>query len=121
MSLDFLSGLLLALVTVLGLAFILKEWFGVKIPTLAQRRSEPPAGANAHLIGSVGRIVDTGERDGELRVRIGMERWRARLRSGGTAPPVGTEVEVTAVDGFVLEVVERQRSGTEPAGTEPGG
>ncbi|HEX6999501.1 MAG TPA: NfeD family protein [Gammaproteobacteria bacterium] len=116
MSLDFLSGLALAVVVVLGVGYIVKEWFGVEISALAaRRRPEPPAGANAHLIGAVARVVETGENSGEMRVRVGMERWSARLRSpGGAVPPVGTEVEVKAVDGFVLEVAERAPSATEP-------
>jgi len=118
MSLDFLSGLLLAAVVVFGLGLILKEWFGARLPTFGprERRAEPPAGANAHLIGAIGRVVEAGGASGEMRVRIGMERWSARLRAPADAPlPVGTEVEVKAVDGLVVEVVEVRTRSAETA------
>lgn len=111
MSLDFLSGLLLAAVAVAGLAYIVREWFGLALPRLpaGQRAGPAPAAdTNAHLIGARGQIVEAREETGEMRVRIGMERWSARLRPpASTLLPVGTEVEVKAVDGFVLEVAAK--------------
>ena len=112
MSLDFLSGLLLALVAIFAIAYVVKEWFGLELPKLSAERApqdtDPTAGVNAHLIGAIGRVVEAAGETGEMRVKIGMERWRARLRApAGAPPPVGTEIEVTAVDGLVLEVVER--------------
>ena len=111
MSLDFLSGLLLAAVAVAALVYVVKEWFGLDMPKLLAERSadaDPTAGVNAHLIGATGRVVEAGGETGELRVKIGMERWRARLRApADVLPAVGAEIEVTGVDGLMLEVVER--------------
>jgi membrane protein implicated in regulation of membrane protease activity len=109
MNADLLSGLLLAVVVLVGAGYLIKEIFGPSLASfLAERRALPPAGANDHLIGAVGRIVDSGERSGKMRVRVGMERWSARLAAAenGTLP-VGTEVEIKAVEGRVLEVAER--------------
>ena len=112
MSLDFFSGLLLAAVAIFAIAYVVKEWFGLQLPNFSTERApenaDPTAGVNAHLIGASGRVVEAAGETGEMRVKIGMERWRARLRAPTNAPPpVGTEIEVTAVDGLVLEVVER--------------
>lgn len=118
MSFDFLSGLLLATVVVFALVYVAKEWFGLVVGTsVTERRAAPPRGVNAHLIGATGRIVDTREETGEMRVRIGIERWSARLPlPAGAILPIGTEVEVKAVDGFVLEVAEK--SATAPVAPE---
>jgi len=117
MSLDFLSGLLLAVVVVGGVAYMLKEWFASSGAASAdrERTGRPPAGANAHLIGAIGRVVEVEPGTGEIRVRIGAERWKARLASSGAAPPpVGAEVEVKAVDGLVLEVIEKAPAAAPP-------
>lgn len=42
-----------------------------------------------------------------MRVRVGMETWRARSADASRALPVGTEVEIRAADGLVLEVAPR--------------
>lgn len=107
MNPDLISGLVLAAVALLGLGYLLKEIFGDSIRAfIAEHRAEPPGGANTHLIGATGRVVDSG--DGGLRVRVGMERWSARpAGSESRTLPVGTEVEVRAVDGRVLEVEEK--------------
>lgn len=78
---------------------------------MTQRRTPPPAQPNAHLVGAVGRVVDDGATSGTLRVRVGGETWRARSVDGASLP-VGTEVEVNAVEGLVLDV--RRRASTEP-------
>ncbi len=38
-----------------------------------------------------------------MKVRVGIERWHARLADDGTLP-VGTQVRVAAVDGALLRV-----------------
>jgi membrane-bound ClpP family serine protease len=109
MNTDLLSGLLLAAVVIVGVGYLVKQIFGHSFAAfLAEHRAQPPGGANNHLIGAVGRVVDDGDRSGEMRVRVGMERWSARLKSpsGGTLP-VGAVVEVKAVEGRVLEVEEK--------------
>jgi len=124
MDADLISGLLLAAVVLAGGGYLVHVVFGESIAAfLAERRARPapakperpasargkPApGANDHLIGAVGRVVDDGGRSGEMRVRVGMERWSARLPSSDERKlPVGTEVEVKLVAGRVLEVEEK--------------
>lgn len=108
MSADFLSGLVLVAVVLGGAAYLVKAFFWESIVELVSaRRAAPPPGANDHLVGARGRVVDDGSRDGSVRVRVGMESWRARAKDGRTTLPLGTEVDVAAVDGSVLEVVER--------------
>lgn len=123
MDADLLTGLLLAAVVLTGAGYLVHVLFGHRIAPLlakqrdmlterramlAERRAQPPPGANDHLIGAFGRVVDDGERSGKMRVRVGMERWGARLGPAGEGTlPVGTEVEITAVDGRVLEVRQK--------------
>jgi membrane protein implicated in regulation of membrane protease activity len=108
MSADFLSGLLLFGVVLFGAVYLIKEFFWESLSGLLTRpRLPPPTQPNDRLIGSIARVVDDGTKSGTLRVRAGMETWRARPAEGSGSLPVGTEVEIRAVDGLVLEVAER--------------
>ena len=104
-----LSGILLAALVLFMVGFLLKEIFGDRVAKLLAGRARPPAKSiNDHLIGAVGKVVDDTVREGgHVRVRIGIERWSAKLKStDGRTLPVGAEVKVTAVTGLVLEVEE---------------
>lgn len=61
----------------------------------------PPHGSEA-LVGSCGVALGPLEPDGW--VRIGAERWRARVAAPNRPVPGGTPVRVRAVDGFTLMV-----------------
>ena len=117
MSLEFLSGLALVIVAVCVLAYIVKEFFDIRVSELknvrrylaeafekhASREAKP---ANSHLIGVIGKVTAySGDRDRPMRVRVNFESWPARLSStGNNLAPVGASVKVTEVDGPVLIV-----------------
>jgi membrane protein implicated in regulation of membrane protease activity len=67
------------------------------------RRAYEPDGAHPH-----GPVAEAGVAeaaiDGEGWVRIGPERWRARLARGAAPIEAGTSVRVVAVRGLVLDV-----------------
>ena len=113
MSADFISGLLLFGVLLFGAGYVIKEFFWDSLSgALAKRREAAPAPApprqpNDHLVGAIGKIVDDGTSSGMMRVRVGMETWRARSLVEGASFPVGTQVEIKAVDGRVLDVTSR--------------
>lgn len=108
MSADFFSGLLLFGVLLFGAAYLVKEFFWESLSGLMARHSlPPPAQPNDRLVGSIARVVDDGARSGTLRVRVGMETWRARPVEASSSLPIGAEVEIRGVDGLVLEVAER--------------
>jgi|GEM_PF-2403457 len=116
MSADFLSGLLLLGVVLFGAVYLIKEFFWESLTELRTRhRPPPPAPPNAHLVGALGRVVDDGATSGTLRVRVGMETWRARVIDGDASLPIGTEVEVKAADGRVLDVRRRAATADEQA------
>jgi membrane protein implicated in regulation of membrane protease activity len=117
MRLEFLTGLLLVLALLGALVYIFKELFSTMRLDLSkfslsdafgQQRSTDPAPINAHLVGMRGDVVrvnDDGDRP--LTVRLGLERWPARLEAGDSeagVPSVGDSVVVTAVAGPVLIV-----------------
>ncbi len=107
---DFLSGLLLAAVLLVILGLFIRELVADRLATGFKSHKERPAKAvNDHLVGAAGMVVDhIGDENAPLKVRIGIERWNARTANDSdSAPEVGTEVEVTAVDGLVLTVVPR--------------
>lgn len=109
MSLDFLSGLLLTGVALFIVGFLLKEIFGERAARFFSSGSRKPAkSVNEHLIGAVAKVVDNTKRDdGLIKVRVGIERWSAKLHStDDRSLPVGAEVRITAVTGLVLEVEE---------------
>jgi len=109
MSADLISGLLLVAVMLAGAAYVVKTLYWDSITAfVAERRAAPPRGTNDHLVGQRGRVVDDGAGNGTMRVRVGMESWRARDAGGRASLPIGTEVEVTAVRDGVLEVAERR-------------
>ena len=110
MSGDFLSGLLLTGVVLFGIGYIAKEFFWESLSGLMSRHrspAPPPPRPNDHLIGATGRVVDDGAASGVMRVRVGMETWRARPIDAASSLPIGTMVEIKAVDGRVLDVAER--------------
>lgn len=119
MNADFLSGLLLVGVLLAGAGYLIKaffwesfvEFYSAQKTARENQASAQPAGTNDHLVGASGRIVDDGAHSGKLRVRVGMESWHARPADATTSLPVGTEVEVHAVDGRVLEVAPKTAAG----------
>jgi len=125
MSLEFLSGLLLAL-TVLGLlGFIAKELFWDAPPedpsaeprdTAVRRRKREAKPVNEHLVGASGEVVaSSDDEERPMKVRLGLELWPARAASSHEIRfPVGTQIEVTAVQGPVVIV----RSPTERGSSE---
>ena len=105
---DFLSGLLLAAVVLVTLGLFIRELVGDRLATGSKSRQESPAKAvNEYLVGETGTVVEhADDENAPLKVRIGIERWNARTANDSdSAPEVGTEIEVTAVDGLVLTVV----------------
>jgi membrane protein implicated in regulation of membrane protease activity len=108
---DLLSGILLTGVVLFVVVLLIKEIFGERAASLLASRSEKPSKpVNERLIGTVGKVVESTEGDdGLIKVRIGIERWNAKLSSADSRPlPVGTEVKVTAVNGLVLDVEENK-------------
>ena len=107
---DFLSGLLLATVVLVILGLFIRELVADRLATGSTARQERPAKpVNQYLVGATGTVVDhVGDENAPLKVRIGIERWNAKTANDSdSAPEVGTEVEITAVDGLVLTVVRR--------------
>ena len=114
---DLLSGILLAAVTLFAVGFLIKETIGDKLVAMLKERPErtPPKAVNEYLIGSAGTIVEnTGGDDAPMKVKIGIERWNAKPASADNdSLQVGTEIEVTAIDGLVLIVTARAEATTE--------
>jgi membrane protein implicated in regulation of membrane protease activity len=117
MSLEFLSGLALVIVTLAALVYVIREleWFkGVDLRLVrhnlvdaverySSREAKP---VNDHLIGLTGKVTARTEDTARpLSIRVNMEHWPARLASpaDGVAS-VGTSVKVVEVDGPVLVV-----------------
>ena len=65
---------------------------------------EPAGGSGGaeNLIGALG--IVSADLDPEGWVRIGAERWRARVSREHAPVPAGSTVRVTAVDGLLLRV-----------------
>lgn len=115
MTLEFLSGLLLVLIVLGTLGYMAKELLAdlrprqakenpsSPRPTQRRRESKP---VNEHLIGTTGEVVANSDDDERpMRVRLGSELWPARSGAAGDSPlPVGTPIEVTAVQGPILVV-----------------
>lgn len=131
MTLDFLSGLLLTTATIAIVLFVIKEVVGDRrsgtkksrqplAPALTRMSGSKAKPVNAHLIGSVGKVIShSGDSARPMRVRLGPELWPARLDSTEAAAlPVGTAAEVVAVDGAVLVVVAGSDSAGPPDGSE---
>ncbi len=103
---DLITGLVLAGALLFGAGYVIRELAGESIASFfAEHTSQTADDPNKRLIGELGEIVGKGA-DGELRVRVGFERWNARLAGDedGGALPVGTPVKVAAVEGLVLRV-----------------
>ena len=67
--------------------------------------SRPGQGGTDGLLGSTGTVLDDRVDEGSGHVRVGAERWRARLVAGEPVG-VGAQVRVVEVHGLTL-VVER--------------
>jgi len=118
MNLDFLSGLLLATVTLAVVIFLIREVVSVRgsdqkkteqssvdgFGKFLGREAKP---VNDHLIGSIGKVIaESSDSTRPIRVRLGAELWPARPDSADQAQlSVGTDVKVAAVDGPILVVV----------------
>ena len=125
MNADFLSGLLLVAILLVGAGYLIKEFFweiwvdfyrAQKAARNGSRSVAQPSAINDPLVGASGRVVDAGSQGGRMRVRVGMESWHARTVEGTEELVVGTEVRVKAVDGHVLEVVPKAVAAPSEAG-----
>lgn len=105
---ELLSGILLTGVILCILYILIKETLGERLSGFLASGSERSGSVEESLIGALGRVVDPGEEDGgNMKVRIGIERWSAALAGADEGRlPVGTEIKVTAVHGRLLEVEE---------------
>ena len=117
MDLDFLSGLLLTLVTLAIVGYLivaivgsrdrdskkLRHGVSVTLKKITANDSKP---INDHLIGATGRVIGHSDDTARpIRVRINLELWPARLSSTQvTSPAIDASVTVIAVDGPVLVV-----------------
>ena len=105
---DLLTGLLLTGVVIWIGFIVIRELLDETISDgLARyfRSAENPV--HDSLVGSIGRVVDvSAESNDELKVRIGIELWSAKLAAAGRQLSVGTNVKVTAVNGVILDVEE---------------
>jgi membrane protein implicated in regulation of membrane protease activity len=103
---DLLSGLLLTGIVLWIMTIVIRELFDESISAgLARYFRSAPHPVEDALVGSIGNIIEvSGDGDSALRIRIGVEIWKARLQSSDGMPSVGAEVRVTAVDGTVLHV-----------------
>lgn len=102
---DLLTGLVLAGAVLFAAGYVVRELAGDSLASFfaahTAKTSEHP---NNRLIGELGEVVDASG-DGDLRVRVGIERWSARLADeDGATPPVGARIRVAAVDGPTLRV-----------------
>ncbi len=118
MSLEFLSGLALIIVTLGAVSFAIKEFFDIEAGDLKnlgrslagsiekKRESREAKPINSHLIGLIGTVTaHSGDSDRPMRVRLNLESWPARLISSAAGlAPVGSSVKVAEVDGAVLIV-----------------
>jgi membrane protein implicated in regulation of membrane protease activity len=117
MNLEFLSGLALIAVTLGVLAYLITEFFDIRIGDLKnvrrniaeafeKRESREAKPINSHLIGVIGKVTaHSDDNDRPMRVRLSLESWPARLSSAADAlAPVGASVKVIEVDGPVLIV-----------------
>jgi membrane protein implicated in regulation of membrane protease activity len=117
MNLDFLSGLLLTAAALAVLVFLFKETVVERIS--GQKKAQRYLGdalakvlggeakpVNAHMIGAIGEVIESsGDSARPMRVRVGTERWPARLVSTEDIRlAVGTAIKVIAIDGAVLVV-----------------
>lgn len=104
MNLDLLTGLLLTGAVLLGVGYAVRELAGDALMSFFSEHTAPTAeDPHKRLIGEHGEVVGTSA-DGMMRVRIGIERWNARLEPEDGTLPAGTEVRVAGVDGLTLRV-----------------
>ena len=117
MDLDFLSGLLLALVAFAILGYLIVALMDTGDRDLNKRRHDlwgaltkmvasDAKPINDHLIGATGKVIAHSDDTARpMRVRINAELWPARSSSAHSNPPaVGVSIKVAAVDGPVLVV-----------------
>jgi membrane protein implicated in regulation of membrane protease activity len=122
-DLDFLSGLLLTSVALTIVVYVVWEIVADRVGDLTKVRHSlaellkshfrgDAKPVNDHLIGSVGTVIShSDDSTRPMKVRLGLELWPARPRSGEqNRLPVGTPVEVTAFDGPIV-VVEATSEG----------
>ncbi len=107
---DLLSGLLLAAVVLVTLGLFIRELVADRLAAgFKDRRARPAKAVNEYLVGATGTVVEhAADENAPLKIRIGIERWSATTATHNDhAPEVGSEVEVTAVNGLVLTVIPR--------------
>jgi membrane protein implicated in regulation of membrane protease activity len=121
MTLDFLSGLLLAAVAIAVLVYAITQIIGDRVDltgqktrvssAIAQHLANDAKPVNDHLIGEEGKVIARSDGDVHpMKVRLALEIWPARRTSPDAAAlPVDTPVRVVAVDGDAL-VVEPEAS-----------
>ncbi len=113
--LDIVTGLLLLGVALAIVYVVVRVLLWKHIAALFSRvGADDNKPANAHLVGASGHVVsDPGSQSGHFRVRVGMERWDATLKTDSPhAPAPGTPVRVAAVDGMTLQVEAVDTTGT---------
>jgi len=98
---ELFSGLLLTLVIIAIVGFVGRELIADDSGGVLKKYLGDSPAAGAPMLGKRGTVENsTGEL---LRVRIEGERWSANPVAGVVLPS-GTPVQVTAVDGLVLDV-----------------
>ena len=119
MSLEFLSGLLLALAALAIVGYIVMTLVSSRATSerrgastlregLAKYVGSEAKPVNAHLIGAIGKVVShSGDSSRPMRIRIGGELWPARLEASEAELPVGSSVAITAIDGPIMVVEAR--------------
>jgi membrane protein implicated in regulation of membrane protease activity len=128
MSLEFLSGLLLVSAVLAIVGYIVKELFPrdrvgelskSMQGALKRQREREAKPVNEHLVGMTGEVIaNTEDDDRPMKVRLGIELWPARADSPEESRfPVGTSVEVSAVD-EPLVIVRRNDAPDETGGSE---
>lgn len=104
MDMDLLTGLLLTAVVVLGIGYAVRELAGDTLKRfVAEHTAQTSEDPNKRLIGARGEVVGAGS-DNTLKVRVGIERWDARLEPEPGPLPAGTEVRIAGVEGLTLRV-----------------
>lgn len=104
MNLDLLTGLLLTGAVLLGIGYAVRELAGDALMSFfSEHTSRTADDPHKRLIGEHGEVLGPSS-EGTIRVRIGIERWNARVEAEDGTLPAGTAVRVAGVDGLTLRV-----------------
>ncbi len=94
-------------IAIIVMAVLLAVFFAFGMAAVIKARKKKPGTGREEMMGMKGKVIQTLEPEGMIRIRG--ELWKARSRNGERIP-AGEEVEVVGVDGLMLIVV---RSGGE--------